>query len=331
MLRNKEIRRFAGLFLLLTAVAGAASFALTGLAGGIWTIVLAACYGAAFLVFTGKRYERIADMSEQIDRILHGQDRLYVSGEEEGELSILQSEIHKMTLRLREQNEELQEEKERLADSLADIAHQIRTPLTSVHLILSLLESELDKERRLALLREEEELLARVDGLITSLLKLSRLDAGIVVFQDELVEVEELVRVSLRPFLISMDLHDICVQTTIPKAVYIRGDREWLSQAVQNILKNCVESIGDHGFIKIVCEDTLLFTELRIHDSGVGFSQEELPCLFERFYRGKSGKTSGYGIGLALGKSVITGHGGVISARNHPDGGAVFLIRFPRR
>ena len=329
MLRNKEIRRFAGLFLLLTVAAGAAGLVLFGPAGGVWTAVLAASYGAAFFVFTKKRYERIADLSGQIDQVLHGQDRLCVSGEEEGELSILQSEIRKMTLRLREQNAELQKEKERLADSLADIAHQIRTPLTSVNLILSLLENDPGEERRLALLREEEELLARVDGLITSLLKLSRLDAGIVIFQKVPVEVSGLIRVSLQPFLISMDLHDISVQTEIPEHVCIQGDPDWLSQAVQNLIKNCVESIGDHGRIEIVCEDTPLFTELRIHDSGAGFAQEDLSHLFDRFYRGKSEKSSGYGIGLALGKSVITGQGGTITARNHPDGGAVFLIRFP--
>ena len=124
----------------------------------------------------------------------------------------------------------------------------------------------------------------------------------------------ELIYTSLRPFLISMDLHDIVIQTEIPKDVYIRGDLDWLSQAVQNILKNCMESIGDHGSVQIICEDTLLYTELRIHDSGPGFSKEDLFHLFDRFYRGKSDKTSGYGIGLALAKSVITGQGGTITA-----------------
>ena len=269
-------------------------------------------------------------MSVQIDRVVHGHDQLFHSELEEGELSILQSEIRKMTLRFREQNATLQKEKERLSDSLANIAHQIRTPLTSINLILSLLANNPKEAQRLALLREEEELLFRMESLITSLLKLSRLDAGIVVFQSVPVEVGELIYTSLRPFLISMDLHDIVIQTEIPKDVYIRGDLDWLSQAVQNILKNCMESIGDHGSVQIICEDTLLYTELRIHDSGPGFSKEDLFHLFDRFYRGKSDKTSGYGIGLALARSVITGQGGMITAGNHPDGGAVFSIRFPK-
>ena len=330
MLRNREIRQFAGLFLVITMMAAAAGIFLAGRAAGALILILAACYGAAFFRFTRKRYRRIARMSEQVDLVLHDQDRLYAAEEEEGELSVLQSEIGKMTLRIREQNRALQKEKEHLADSLADIAHQIRTPLTSVNLILSLLEGNPEEDRRRELFMELEDLLVRVDGLITSLLKLSRLDAGIIVFQKEPVEVKELIDAALRPLRIPMDLHDVTVRTEIPDDACMEGDPDWLAQAVQNILKNCMESAGDHGAVEILCEDTPLFTGIRIHDSGPGFEEDELHRLFERFYRGKDTKTSGYGIGLALSKSIITGQGGTVSARNHPEGGAVFLIRFPK-
>ena len=330
MLRNREIRQFAGLFLVITMMAAAAGIFLAGPAAGALILILAACYGAAFFRFTRKRYRRIARMSEQVDLVLHDQDRLYAAEEEEGELSVLQSEIGKMTLRIREQNRALQKEKEHLADSLADIAHQLRTPLTSVNLILSLLEGNPEEDRRRELFMELEDLLVRVDGLITSLLKLSRLDAGIIVFQKEPVEVKELIDAALRPLRIPMDLHDVTVRTEIPDDACMEGDPDWLAQAVQNILKNCMESAGDHGAVEILCEDTPLFTGIRIHDSGPGFEEDELHRLFERFYRGKDTKTSGYGIGLALSKSIITGQGGTVSARNHPEGGAVFLIRFPK-
>ena len=330
MLRNREIRQFAGLFLVITMMAAAAGIFLAGRAAGALILILAACYGAAFFRFTRKRYRRIARMSEQVDLVLHDQDRLYAAEEEEGELSVLQSEIGKMTLRIREQNRALQKEKEHLADSLADIAHQLRTPLTSVNLILSLLEGNPEEDRRRELFMELEDLLVRVDGLITSLLKLSRLDAGIIVFQKEPVEVKELIDAALRPLRIPMDLHDVTVRTEIPDDACMEGDPDWLAQAVQNILKNCMESAGDHGAVEILCEDTPLFTGIRIHDSGPGFEEDELHRLFERFDRGKDTKTSGYGIGLALSKSIITGQGGTVSARNHPEGGAVFLIRFPK-
>lgn len=330
MLRNKEIRQFAVLFFTITVAAGAAGVLLIGPAAGILLVLLAACYGAAFFWFIRERYRRIACMSEEINRVLHDQERLYLAEEEEGELSILQSEIRKMTLRIREQNRALQKEKEHLADSLADIAHQLRTPLTSVNLIVSLLEGHPDEERRRELFMEMEDLLLRVDGLITSLLKLSRLDAGIIVFQKESIEAKMLIDAALRPLRIPMDLHDIAVRTETPEGLFFQGDPDWFSQAVQNILKNCMESAGDHGRIEIVCEDTPLFTGIRIHDSGPGFDESELSGLFERFYRGKDTKTSGYGIGLALCKSIVTRQGGTVSARNDPEGGAVFLIRFPK-
>lgn len=329
MLRNKEFRKFAILFSFITAAAVALGFVINT-AAGILTIASAATFGTAFFVFTKARYQSIARISDQIDLVLHNADRLYISESDEGELSILQSEITKMTLRIREQNAALKKEKTHLADSLADIAHQLRTPLTSVNLILSLLENNPDEKERKTLIRETKELFAQMDWLLTSLLKLSRLDAGIVVFQSEQIDVNTLINAALHPLLIPMELHEIALQLDVPKGILIQGDSSWLSEAIQNILKNCMESAGDNGKIEIVCEDNPLFTEITIHDSGAGFKKEDLPCLFDRFYRGKNAGTTGYGIGLALCKMIITRQGGTITAKNHPQGGALFIIRFPK-
>lgn len=329
MLRNKEFQKFAILFLLITIVTVTLGFAINVMTG-ILAIASATAFGTVFFMFTKDRYESIAHISEQIDIVLHNADHLYIAESEEGELSILQSEITKMTLRIREQNDALKKEKEYLADSLADIAHQLRTPLTSVTLILSLLENNPDEKERKDLIRETEELLVRMDWLITSLLKLSRLDAGIVFFQKEEIDVNNLISAALHQFLIPMELHNITLQINVPKGTKIWGDLNWLSEAIQNIFKNCMESAGDNGKIDIICEDNLLFTEVTIHDSGEGFKKEDLPCLFNRFYRGKNSSTAGYGIGLALCKTIITRQGGTITAKNHPQGGAIFVIRFPK-
>ncbi|MCQ4637744.1 HAMP domain-containing histidine kinase [Anaerovorax odorimutans] len=329
MFRNKEVRQFAAVFVGITAVTAAIGFSIRP-AAGILMLLSAAAFWAAFFVFTKARYKRIAQISDQIDLVLHNTDRLYIGGGEEGELSILQSEITKMVLRIREQNDALKKEKGHLADSLADIAHQLRTPLTSVNLILSLLGNEPDENKRKALLREAEELLAQMDRLLNSLLKLSRLDAGIVVFQSEPIDVKRLIHTALRPFLISMELHNIDLQVRVPEGTAIEGDSDWLSEAIENLMKNCIQSVGDHGKIEIVCEDTLLFTEIMLHDSGPGFKKEDLPHLFERFYRGKNSTAAGYGIGLALCRTIIMRQGGTIAAKNHPQGGAIFVIRFPK-
>lgn len=326
MFRDRTARGMAWTFLAIAAAGGAAGFLLSPAAGAL-VLLCTAAMGTAFLLFTRARYRRIARLSQQIDQILHHADQLYISDEEEGELSILQSEIGKMTLRIREQNEALRREKAHLADSLADIAHQLRTPLTSANLLLPLLRRAGEEERG-TLVREMEALLGQMDWLVTALLKLSRLDAGMVVFQREEVPVDRLIRRAARPLLMTMDLHSVTLTTHIPPGVTLTGDEGWLAEAIQNILKNAAESAGDRGWISVVCTDTPLFTEIAIRDSGPGFAPEELPRLFTRFYRGR--RSGGFGIGLALCRTILTGQGGTVTAKNHPEGGALFTIRFPK-
>ncbi|QIB68727.1 HAMP domain-containing histidine kinase [Aminipila butyrica] len=329
MLRNREFRQFAMLFFFIAATAVTLGFVID-ITAGILLLIAAAAFGIAFFAFTNARYKKIAQISHQIDLVLHNADHLYIVDSDEGELSILHSEITKMTQRIREQNDALKKEKEHLADSLADIAHQLRTPLTSANLILSLLANMPEATQQKAFVREAEELFVQMDWLLTTLLKLSRLDAGIVVFQRTSVEVSALIEASLRPFLISMELHHIQLQLDVPKGIIIQGDASWLSEAMQNIFKNCMESVGENGELEIVCRSTPLFTELTIHDNGPGFEKEDLARLFERFSRGQKTSTVGYGIGLALCKMIITRQNGTITAKNHSQGGAIFTIRFSK-
>lgn len=327
MLRNKEIRQFLLLFLFITGIGTVSGFFI-GPGAGLLVLAVLAASGVLFFVFTKRRYKRIEKLSEEIDLVLHNAERLFVAELEEGELSVLQSEITKMTQRIREQNKALKREKEHLADSLADIAHQFRTPLTSANLILSLLETNPADTEKKELLRETKELYEQMDWLINSLLKLSRLDADVVEFQNAQVSVQDLVGAVMRPFVFSMELHNIALQTEVPEGAVILGDSGWLSEAFRNILKNCMESVGDNGQITIGCEDNPLFTEITVRDNGKGIPAGDLPFLFERFYRGKNSDAAGYGIGLALSRTIIMRQGGTVSAKNHPEGGAVFTVRF---
>ena len=329
MLRNKEIRRFAALLALIAIAVAMAGFSLHP-AAGVTALACTAAYCSAFFLFTRARYARIARLCDQIDQVLHHADTLLINDAQEGELSILQTEIFKMTLRIREQNEALTREKSQLSDSLADIAHQLRTPLTSASLILTLLKDAPDAATRRPLLREMNELFVQMDWLLTSLLKLSRLDAGIVALEREKIDVDALIRAALRPLAVAMDLHDIALHVCVPQGASLTGDFAWLSEAIGNLLKNAMTSAGDGGRIDVTCTDTPLFTEIALHDSGAGFAPEDIPRLFDRFYRGKSSGVAGYGIGLALCRTVIMRQGGTICARNHPQGGALFTIRFPK-
>lgn len=329
MFRNREVRQFGVVFIIITIISAIAGIAIHP-AVLLLVFFSAAAYGIIFFIFTKARYKRIAQMSEQIGTVLHNPDYLYISSQEEGELPILETEITKMVLHIRKQNGALKMEKKHLADSLADIAHQLRTPLTSANLVLSLLKNNPDRNTRKALLRETEELYIHMDWLVSSLLKLSRLDAGIVDFQYTKTDLGGLINETLRPFQIQMELHGISVRTDIPEGTFIQVDYRWFLEAVQNIIKNCIENITDNGIIEITVEDNVLFTEIRFHDNGKGFKKEDLPHLFDRFYRGKDASASGYGIGLALCKTIIMRQGGTVTAKNHPKGGAVFIMRFPK-
>lgn len=137
-----------------------------------------------------------------------------------------------------------------------------------------MLENSNDENELKKFKREAEELLLQMDWLITSLLKISRLDAGIVVFKSEEIDVNKLISTALRPFLISIELHNIDLQIRVEKGIVIHGDSGWLSEALQNIFKNCIESVGDNGRFQITCENNQLFTEIVIHDSGDGFKKK---------------------------------------------------------
>lgn len=170
MFRNPEFRRPSWLFSAVTVILTVVGFSLSQ-TSGILVFFSAIIFGGIFYFSTKVRYQKIAQLADQIDLVLHNEEHLIIEELEEGELSILQSEIAKMTLRIREQNVALKKEKENLADSLADIAHQLRTPLTSVNLLLSLAKATPDEKECKKNLREIEEMLQQMDSLITALLK----------------------------------------------------------------------------------------------------------------------------------------------------------------
>ena len=234
-----------------------------------------------------------------------------------------------MTIRLREQSEALAADKVRLSGAIADISHQLRTPLTSMNLALSLLSADgLSDERRLRLTRELSKSLRRIDWLIEALLKISRIDAGTVTFRCDPIDVGELLRRAAEPLMITMELRGQELGVHTSGGEQYCGDMQWSIEAIGNILKNCVEHTPAGGKIDIFACETALYTEIVVSDSGPGFAPEDIPHLFERFYRGKNADADSVGIGLALARTVISAQNGTVSAANGRNGGAVFTVRF---
>lgn len=326
LLKNKEVRKALLWQLLLSAAACAVCF-FFDIRAGLTAAGLSLLLMLVFCISTYKRYQRISSLADDINQVLHGDSSIDFDSYSEGELSILHSEIYKMTIRLREQQQTLTREKAHLADSIADISHQIRTPLTSINLLIGLLsEPKLTDARRQQLIHELYELLSRIDWLITTLLKISRLDAGTVQFKQEQVSLEELLKKSCVTLLIPMELRGQELLIHADGAFW--GDLSWTSEAIGNIVKNCMEHTPEGGRIEIDAAENALYSEIIIKDNGTGISPEDLPHIFERFYKGKDSDGKSFGIGLALSRMIITGQGGTVKAENRKPAGAMFTIRF---
>ncbi len=320
--RNPEVRRALGISGLVTlAAAGGALF--LGTAAALYVLGTGVLLTAVWLVVTYQRYRRLAQMAADLDRILHG-GALAVADEQEGELAVLGTEIRKLLGRLQEKEQALTADKAFLSDHLADISHQLRTPLTSIHLLLATLSRpDTDERRRRALLGELRGLLDRMDWLIETLLKLSKLDAGTVLLEPSPVTLEDLMAAALSPLAISAELRDIAV--TVEATGSVLCDKDWTAEAIGNILKNSIEHVSPGGTVTVTAAENPLYSEIVITDTGGGIAPADLPHLFERFYRGT--RSAGYGIGLSLAHTVIVRQGGTIKAENVP-GGARFTIHF---
>lgn len=278
---------------------------------------------------TWRRYQRLWDLALEIDKILHNQGRFDLSRFAEGELSILYSELYKMTVRLREQADILQADKIYLSNAIADISHQIRTPLTSINLIADFLsEEELSEKRRKELVRDLFQLLSRIDWLITTLLKMSKLDTGTVQMEKTVLDATELVKRAAEPIAIAMDLRNRELILKAQEGASFVGDMAWTVEAVGNILKNCMEHTPEGGSLTVEIQENTMFTELVISDTGEGITPEDLPHLFERFYKGKNAGKNSVGIGLAMAQMIVAAQNGTLKAENGADGGARFVLRF---
>ncbi len=326
LFRNPEFYKTFALYCVLGAIAAVTAF-VWELRFGIFVLALCILFLLIFIVSTYYRYKKISNLASDINRILHGDVSVPLEQYSEGELAILQSEIYKMTVRLREQKQNLQDDKIYLADSLADISHQIRTPLTSINLLVNFLsEPNISDDRRIQLTHELYGLLSRIDWLITALLKISRLDAGTVQFKKEEITLEELIKKSTSPILVPMELREQTLKVEADGGFC--GDISWTCEAITNIVKNCMEHTPDGGTVSITASENALYSEVVITDNGSGISKEDLPHIFKRFYKGANSDKNSFGRGLALARMIITVQNGTVKAENSTPNGAKFTIRF---
>ncbi len=266
---------------------------------------------------------RIQTLTNYLEKINSGGQGLLLDTSED-EFSRLQDEIYKTVTTLYQTRDAAVQAKNDFAENLSNIAHQLKTPITSMSLSVQMAEEYMGDLH----VREIKRQIERLTYLEEALLLLSRMDAGTLIFDRKPTDVFTLLT------LASDNLYELFKQKSIWIEIPENGemnitvDLDWTMEAIINLMKNCIEASESGTTIHCSYEQNPLYVQIRIWDEGRGFEKEDLPHLFERFYRGKRAKDTGVGIGLSLSKAIIERQDGIIRACNLSDGGACFEIRF---
>lgn len=275
-----------------------------------------------------KQSKKIKHLSKYMNNILNNNYSLDIRDYEEGDLSNLKNDIYKMTIKLKEQSDLSQKDKKYLEEVLSDISHQLKTPLTSMYVINDVLlqDKTITQEKKNEFLIKNRKELERIEWLVTTLLKMSRLDSGSETLKLNKINLDTLIKKVLEPLEIPIELkkQELVLEYN-PKTI-LNIDFNWTVEALINILKNAYEHTKENGIITIKSNDTPIYTEIEIIDNGEGIHENDLPHIFERFYKGKSNKES-IGIGLNMAKKIINLEKGEIKATSSSKG-TIFNIKF---
>ena len=291
-------------------------------------IAFGLAFAVLFLGYLKIQKKQTMDIAKRIERINLGDYSLQIDENNEDELSLLDNQIYRTTVKFREQAENSRKDKENLQKSLSDISHQLKTPLTSIIVMVEniLDDDDMPLEIRREFLNDIKHNTNTISFLVQSLLKLSKLDAEAVKFRYEQVEVKSIVDECIKNTAVMAEILGVRLETDC-NDIILNCDRKWLCEAITNIIKNCIEH-SHNGNIKITAEQNKLYTKISIKDNGSGIDKEDLPHIFERFYKGKNSSDDSVGIGLALAKSIIEKQGGYISVSSELNKGSEFVIKF---
>lgn len=280
------------------------------------------------ILYFRKIYKDIKDMTDYVYNSSEGRNFDMKNRNQEGQIGLLKTELIKMINILKEKVELLNNEKIFLNEVISDISHQLKTPMTSLIILNDLMYEDLPKETKIEFLDKIKSQLNRMEWLIKSMLKLSKVEAKVIDFEKKEVKVSELIKKSISPSLISMEIKNIELTVNGDENISYIGDINWSCEAFVNIIKNCVEHTDTNGKINISYEENPLYCEVVIKDSGEGIDKKDLPHIFKRFYKGKSSKDDSVGIGLAMAKSIIESQNGDIYVKSEKNKGSEFHIIF---
>lgn len=253
------------------------------------------------IYYNNKKEIRIREVNRYLNEVNRGNYKLKIEENGEDEISRLRNELYKTTILLRETAENSEKEKVSLSNSLADISHQIKTPITSMRIMLDNIEDNpnMDSKTRVEFIKEISKQVDWISSLVVSLLKLAKLD-----------------------------VKNIKIISNIDEAATINADYNWQLEAITNIIKNAVEHSSDNSNIYINVENTSVFVKIQIKDEGEGISKKDINHIFERFYKSKNSSENSIGIGLSLAKTIIEKANGYIIVESEEGKGTMFEIKY---
>lgn len=298
------------------------------------TAVLIGIFGIAslsiFMRYVLIQEKELKEINEYIKEVNNKNYSLKIEDNKDGELSRLRNELYKTTVILREAAENSEEEKEKLSIAIADISHQLKTPLTSIRIMLDNISDNPDmpQEIREDFIQDISKQVEHMSSLVISLLKIAKFDAGTIKMENEEIDAKKLIDSVINNLAILIEIKEIEVITKIDEKAIFIADYKWQQEALTNILRNAIEHSQPKSNIYIIVENTSIFLKIKIKDEGQGIEQKDLKHIFERFYRAKNCNEDSIGIGLSLAKTIIEQNNGYIKATSEVGKGTLFEIKY---
>ena len=274
-----------------------------------------------------KEIKKITKCIEEINKKNYS---INIDENSEDELSILKNELYKITIMLKEDAENSKKDKLKLKDSLSDISHQLKTPLTSINIMLdNILDNpDMDSNTKEKFIQNIKREITNISSLVGEILKLSKFDASVIKFEEQQVFINDLVKSAISNVEMMAELKNINIEVNDQDNIKLVCDSKWQIEAITNILKNCIEHSRDDSTITIDIDSNKIYKQITIKDNGEGIDEKDLPHIFERFYKGKNASKDSVGIGLALAKTIIEKDNGSIKVDSKKGKQTIFTIKY---
>ncbi len=283
-----------------------------------------------FITYNRNKNKKLDEITKYIEQINLGDYSLDIKDNTEDELSILKNEVYKTTVMLKEVAENATKQELSLKNSLEDISHQLKTPLTSITIMLDNMmdNPNMDITTRGEFIKDCKREITNINFLVQTLLKLSRFDTNTIQFHNEEVPLKKLIQEAVDKVSVLSDLKNITIDIQGNDKDTINCDFRWQVEAITNLLKNAIEYSKASSNIKVKYSKNKLYSQIEIKDHGKGIDKEDLPHIFKRFYKGKNSSGDSVGIGLALAKTIIEKNNGRINVESKENVGTTFVVKY---